>query len=244
MAGLVPAIHAFLAESPQERRGCPRRRGPRRVTRRGVSARGMTPRGGSISSEHAVTADFDQFEPLVGRAKARSCAPCPPAFGGHSSLCPPYGVAVWPDSASRKRYSLGDHSVLTTVFVLIVSNAGFAFRERRKGSAINAYAWKVVPQSKYLSSFQEQLAADNYFRPLAAARIRALGTFRPPVSLWQVHRRRRYPSAALSFQICETFDRGNQSLDELGTRAFPACGGAHTTAIRRIPAHRSDFSRC
>src|SRR5215813_6584951 len=39
MAGLVPAIHVFLAECPQERRGCPRRRGPRRVTRRGVIAR-------------------------------------------------------------------------------------------------------------------------------------------------------------------------------------------------------------
>jgi len=24
MAGLVPAIHVFLAEGPQERRGCPR----------------------------------------------------------------------------------------------------------------------------------------------------------------------------------------------------------------------------
>jgi len=24
MAGLVPAIHVFLAERPQERRGCPR----------------------------------------------------------------------------------------------------------------------------------------------------------------------------------------------------------------------------
>src|SRR5216684_2711386 len=39
LSRLVPAIHALLAELPQERRGCPRRRGPRRVTRRGVSAR-------------------------------------------------------------------------------------------------------------------------------------------------------------------------------------------------------------
>jgi hypothetical protein len=37
--GLVPAIHVLLAEAPQERRGCPRRRGPRRATRRGVIAR-------------------------------------------------------------------------------------------------------------------------------------------------------------------------------------------------------------
>src|SRR5258708_39680612 len=28
----VPAIHALLADAPQERRGCPRRWGPRRVS--------------------------------------------------------------------------------------------------------------------------------------------------------------------------------------------------------------------
>jgi len=54
MAGLVPAIYVLLAEAPQERRGCPRRRGPRRVTRRGVIVRAWRGRGDSISSERAL----------------------------------------------------------------------------------------------------------------------------------------------------------------------------------------------
>jgi len=56
MAGLVPAIHVLLAEAPQERRGCPRRRGPRRVTRRGVIARAWRRRGDSISPGTAIWA--------------------------------------------------------------------------------------------------------------------------------------------------------------------------------------------
>src|SRR5215475_2074372 len=43
--------------------------------------------------------------------------------------------------------------------------------------------------------------------------------------------------------IRETFGRGNQSVDDLGTYAFPAHGGAHATAFRQIPADLGHFGR-
>src|SRR5258708_31080107 len=42
MAGLVPAIYVLLAEVPQERRGCPRRRGPPPRDPAGCHCAGMT----------------------------------------------------------------------------------------------------------------------------------------------------------------------------------------------------------
>jgi len=44
-------------------------------------------------------------------------------------------------------------------------------------------------------------------------------------------------------RIRETFVRGNQSLDELGTAAFAACGEIQAMAVRRVPGHLGDFSR-
>ena len=69
-----------------------------------------------------------------------------------------------------------------------------------------------------------------------------LGTFQPPCSCGQCIeaadiRPRRIP------RIRETFNRGNQSLDELGTCAFPGRGEVHATAFRCVPAHLDDFSR-
>jgi len=48
MAGLVPAIHVFLADGPQERRGCPRQSPDQ------VRGRAWRWRGDSISSERAL----------------------------------------------------------------------------------------------------------------------------------------------------------------------------------------------
>ena len=83
--------------------------------------------------------------------------------------------------------------------------------------------------------------AGNLFRTLEATRSapRNLST---SLSLWQCIeaadiRPRRIP------RIRETFNRGNQSLDELGTCAFPGCGEVHAMAFRCVPAHLDDFSR-